>query len=137
MELIVLSDESKEKIKNYLEYVKKNRIISSTPNLVANMFMMMTNIINDNQSENFKEYARYIVKKEKQNEYEMKNYFYQSYINSLSIIVKLQKINKYISISILSYLLYPKIISFDDMLCIFDCKIYDTVISENMRYYKI
>ena len=136
MEPIVLSKEQEEKIKNYKEYVEKNRVKVSPNNLITGMFFIMTKIINDNQSENFKEYGRFVVKKEKQNEYEMKNYFYQSYVNSLARIVKLQKTNRPISVSILSYLLHPKIISFTDMVNIFDCKIYDMVIDDNMRYYK-
>ena len=136
MEPIVLSKEQEEKIKNYKEYVEKNRVKVSPNNLITGMFFIMSKIINDNQSENFKEYSRFVVKKEKQNEYEMKNYFYQSYVNSLACIVKLQKTNRPISVSILSYLLHPKIISFADMVNIFDCKIYDIVIDDNMRYYK-
>ena len=122
MEVIVLSEDSKNKIKEYKKFTLSFPIL--TTDLGLNIMTRMDIIIKNGQVNNFKEYVRYTLKLQKQNEYEMKNYFYQEYEKSLVSAVRNKKLNLYVSYDILSYLLIPEYISLESMRHIFQSYVF-------------
>jgi hypothetical protein len=135
MEVIVLSEDSKNKIKEYKKFTLSFPIL--TTDIGLNIMTRMDIIIKNGQVNNFKEYVQYTLKLQKQNEYEMKNYFYQEYEKSLVSTVRNKKLNLYVSYDILSYLLIPEYISLESMRHIFQSYVFRNKKDLDINYYKL
>ena len=97
----------------------------------------MNIILNNNQVENFKEFVKYTKRINIQNEYEMKNYFYQHYIIALVSSVREKTLNICMCNKILLYLLVPEYISIKSMTHIFECYVFKTKKNLNICRYNI
>ena len=136
MKPIELSEETKTKIEEYKRFTRLYDITTnyySPENMAERMYM----IRRYGQVDNFREFVKYTIKLDKQNEYEMKNYFYQSYEMALVSAVGNKKLNLYVSRDILSYLVVPKLISLQSMMHIFECYVFRSKKDEDVYYYKI
>ena len=136
MKPIELSEETKTKIEEYKRFTRLYDITTnyySPENMAERMYM----IRRYGQVDNFREFVKYTIKLDKQNEYEMKHYFYQSYQMALVSAVRNKKLNLYVSRDILSYLVVPKLISLQSMMHIFECYVFMSKKDEDVYYYKI